>query len=66
MHFREISLKTTRCYSSDDFTKAIELLGQRNIDLNPLVSHVLPLEDIKQGFDLMEKPDESLKILFKP
>ncbi|MFP3723276.1 alcohol dehydrogenase catalytic domain-containing protein [Niallia circulans] len=66
MHFREISLKTTRCYSSNDFTKAIELLGQRNIDLNPLVSHVLRLEDIKQGFDLMEKPDESLKILFKP
>lgn len=66
MHFREISLKTTRCYSPEDFAKAIELLEQSKLDLNPLVSHVLPLEDIKKGFELMEKPDESLKILFRP
>ncbi|KKI91832.1 zinc-binding dehydrogenase [Bacillus sp. SA1-12] len=66
MHFREISLKTTRCYSPEDFAKAIELLGQNKLDLSPLVSHVLPLEDIKKGFELMENPDESLKILFKP
>ncbi|MEK3643940.1 MULTISPECIES: zinc-dependent alcohol dehydrogenase [unclassified Aeribacillus] len=66
MHFREISLKTTRCYSPEDFTKAIELLEQNKINLDPLVSHVLPLEEIKKGFELMKNPDQSLKILFRP
>jgi (R,R)-butanediol dehydrogenase / meso-butanediol dehydrogenase / diacetyl reductase len=66
MHFREISLMTTRCYSSEDFTKAIELLAQNKINLDPLVSHILKLEDIQAGFDLMGNPDQSLKILFQP
>ena len=66
MHFREISLMTTRCYSPEDFTKAIELLAENKLNLDPLVSHVLPLEDIQAGFELMEKPDQSLKILFQP
>jgi (R,R)-butanediol dehydrogenase / meso-butanediol dehydrogenase / diacetyl reductase len=66
MHFREISLKTTRCYSPEDFTKAIELLEQNKMNLDPLISHVLPLEEIKAGFELMENPDQSLKILFRP
>jgi (R,R)-butanediol dehydrogenase / meso-butanediol dehydrogenase / diacetyl reductase len=66
MHFREISLSTTRCYSPEDFTKAIELLAQNKINLDPLISHILPLEEIKTGFELMESPDQSLKILFQP
>lgn len=66
MHFREISLMTTRCYSPEDFTKAIELLEQNKINLDLLVSHIFDLENIQAGFDLMENPDQSLKILFQP
>ncbi|EKF34062.1 zinc-dependent alcohol dehydrogenase [Bacillus xiamenensis] len=65
MHFREISLTTTRCYTPSDFTKAIELLEQQKIQIDELVSHILPLEEIQTGFDLMENPDQALKILFK-
>ncbi|MDR0127245.1 MULTISPECIES: zinc-dependent alcohol dehydrogenase [Bacillus] len=65
MHFREISLTTTRCYHSSDFSKAIELLEQQKIQLDVLVSHTLPLEEIQTGFDLMENPDQALKILFE-
>ncbi len=66
MHFREIGLITTRCYQSGDFTKAIELLGQNKVNVDLLVSHVLPLSKIQKGFDLMGNPNESLKILFDP
>lgn len=66
MHFREVGLITTRCYQPEDFTKAIELLEQNKLSLDFLVSHVLPLDDIQLGFELMENPNQSLKILFKP
>ncbi|MGE7687109.1 zinc-dependent alcohol dehydrogenase [Peribacillus sp. NPDC097895] len=66
MHFREISLITTRCYSPDDFTKAIKLLEQKTFDVNPLISHILPLDEFEKGFQLMENPESSLKILFHP
>jgi (R,R)-butanediol dehydrogenase/meso-butanediol dehydrogenase/diacetyl reductase len=66
MHFREISLTTTRCYSKGDFEKAIRLMKNGSIDVSPLISHKLPLERIAEGFELMENPDASLKVLFQP
>ncbi|MTT32636.1 alcohol dehydrogenase catalytic domain-containing protein [Terrilactibacillus sp. BCM23-1] len=66
MHFRELSLTTTRCYTHDDFKAALRLMEDGRIDVASIVSHVLPIEEIKKGFELMEYPDESLKILFHP
>ncbi|MFD2616622.1 zinc-dependent alcohol dehydrogenase [Terrilactibacillus laevilacticus] len=66
MHFRELSLTTTRCYTHDDFRTALRLMEDGRIDVAPIISHILPIEEIKKGFELMEYPDESLKILFHP
>lgn len=66
MHFREISLKTTRCYSGDDFATAIRLMANQSVNVAPLISHNLPLEDIQKGFSFMEHSDQSMKILFHP
>lgn len=66
MHYREISLTTTRCCSKSDFAKAINLLHSGAIDVAPLISHELPLEQIEEGFHLMENPDVSIKVLFHP
>ncbi|KAA0967065.1 zinc-binding dehydrogenase [Sporosarcina sp. ANT_H38] len=66
MHYNEISLTTTRCYSRDDFSTAISLMAQGKIDVAPIISHELPIEELEQGFSLMGNPDESLKILIKP
>ncbi|WCK53222.1 alcohol dehydrogenase catalytic domain-containing protein [Aneurinibacillus sp. Ricciae_BoGa-3] len=65
MHFREISLTTTRCYSNDDFKKAIVLMRDGTIDVSPIISHLLPLEQIHEGFHLMEDSNASLKVLFQ-
>jgi (R,R)-butanediol dehydrogenase/meso-butanediol dehydrogenase/diacetyl reductase len=66
MHFKEISLTTTRCYSRRDFETAIEFMASGIIDVSPIISHELPLEQIAKGFALMENPDTSLKILLQP
>jgi threonine dehydrogenase-like Zn-dependent dehydrogenase len=66
MHYRELSLMTTRCYSSGDFVTAIELMSSRSIDVGPLISHELPLDRFEEGFHLMEDPNVSMKVLFHP
>lgn len=66
MHFKEISLTTTRCYTREDFQTAIDLLANGEIAADSLISHKLPLEDIQAGFEFMQRPDESLKVLFAP
>jgi (R,R)-butanediol dehydrogenase/meso-butanediol dehydrogenase/diacetyl reductase len=66
MHFKEISLTTTRCYSRGDFEKAIRLMANGIIDVSQVISHQLSLEQIAEGFELMENPNVSLKILIQP
>lgn len=66
MHFRELSLTTTRCYSKGDFKKAIQLMQNGSINVSSLISHELSLDQIAEGFELMENPDVSLKVLFQP
>lgn len=66
MHFRELSLTTTRCYSHSDFASAISMMATGQIDVSPFISHQLALDDIEQGFEYMKNPDESLKILIQP
>ncbi|SDX99125.1 2-desacetyl-2-hydroxyethyl bacteriochlorophyllide A dehydrogenase [Evansella caseinilytica] len=64
MHFRELSLTTTRCFTSEDFQKALSMLSQGEIDLSGLVSHKLPLDQFEEGFKLMVASTDSMKILF--
>ncbi|MFJ5621345.1 zinc-binding dehydrogenase [Peribacillus loiseleuriae] len=66
MHFRELSLTTTRCYSSADFATAVRMMASGQIDVTPLISHELSLEEIEKGFELMTNPEDSLKVLFRP
>lgn len=65
MHFRELSITATRCYSREDFQKAIRLLETGCIQAESIISHILPLEQVDKGLKLMESPDESLKILIQ-
>lgn len=66
MHFRELSLTTTRCYSHSDFATAISMMASGQIKVTPFISHQLSLDEIEKGFQLMMNPDESLKILIQP
>ncbi|MCG5103218.1 zinc-dependent alcohol dehydrogenase [Oceanobacillus alkalisoli] len=66
MHFNEISLTTTRCYSKDDFRTAIDIMAGGKVDISAVISHQLKIEEIEKGFSLMGEPDKSLKILIQP
>ncbi|WP_077620976.1 zinc-dependent alcohol dehydrogenase [Bacillus sinesaloumensis] len=66
MHFNEISLTTTRCYSREDFKTAIDIMADGKIDITSVISHQLKIEEIEKGFSLMGEPDKSLKILIEP
>jgi 2-desacetyl-2-hydroxyethyl bacteriochlorophyllide A dehydrogenase len=66
MHFKEISINTTRCYTHFDFQAALHLMASGAIDTTPLISHVVPLERIAEGFELMRNPEAALKIVIQP
>lgn len=65
MHYRELSLTTTRCYSSNDFKTAIDIMASGKVDFSPVITHEFSIDDIAEGFQLMQNQGESLKILIR-
>ncbi|HWO91138.1 MAG TPA: alcohol dehydrogenase catalytic domain-containing protein [Methylomirabilota bacterium] len=55
-------------HSMDDYVRAIELLNERSIQIEPLITDRVPLEDaVERGFDaLVADPEDHLKVLIVP
>jgi len=62
----EITLLTSYAVNIDDITEAIELLRAKRVNVTDMITHRFPLERAAEGFRLMEKSDESMKILIQP
>lgn len=55
-----------RVYTEDDVKKAVELLENKQLDVKPLISHILKLEDILEGFKMIQTNARAMKILVTP
>lgn len=47
-------------------SNALRPVAQGLIDIKPLITDYFKLEDIKKGFDLADKDDSAIKIVFRP
>lgn len=52
-------------HTSSTWDRALNLLSSRKIKTAPLITHILPLERIRLGFELLKKR-EAIKVLIKP
>ena len=45
----------------------VDLLGSGRLDLTPIITHRLPLDDIVRGYEIFEqKLDGAIKVLLRP
>ena len=65
LHYNEITLTGSSDYPLHLFSKALNLILTKRIIVKPLISHILPLEKIKDGFEIALKR-EGLKVIIKP
>ena len=56
MHFRELNLTATRVYTKRDFEQAVVLTEKITEPLKKIISHVLPLSDCSNVFELIHNP----------
>ena len=64
---KELDVKGSYAYSPDSFTRAFNIIKDHKIDVKPLITNVLPLEEVKTGFEMLhQKKHGVLKILLKP
>ena len=60
---KEISLSGTQGYCHD-YQTALALLANGTVDLSSFVTHILPCDDIQQGFDILTNPaSRALKVV---
>ncbi len=62
---REIRLQSVMGRTWETWRRMTQLVESDQIDLNPYISHILPLEEYERGFELV-RSSETMKVLFKP
>jgi len=62
---KELTLKGSMCLSADDFATALSLIASKRLDVMPLVSDIVPLDRVSEGFDRALR-GEGCKILVRP
>ena len=63
---KEVKMVSTYAGSPKDIEKSINLIRDKNINVDDLISHKLPLTEASVGFKLVEKAEKSIKVILKP
>ncbi len=64
---REVDIQTTWAQRPEDWRIALELMRQGEVTVDPLLdeSGFIPLDDIQQAFEGLEKPSEQLQLVIR-
>ena len=63
---KEISIQTSYYCGPDDIAEALNLIESRQVVVDDLITHRLPLTDIAKGFKLVSEGQDSIKVIIKP
>ncbi len=62
----DISIKTSYGAAPADNVQAMELLREKNVSIDDMITHRMPLEDIQKAFKTASSGADSLKIIIEP
>jgi 2-desacetyl-2-hydroxyethyl bacteriochlorophyllide A dehydrogenase len=64
LYYKELKLINTRAAKSEDFPASIDLIARGVVKLKSLVTHVVPLSDLKNAIGMLETDaDQRMKII---
>ena len=63
---REIRVLTTYYCGPEDIAEALTLIAAGRVEVEDLITHRLPLRDIREGFRLVIEGREAVKVIIKP
>jgi len=63
---QEVRILTSYYCGPQDIEKAINLVANKDIKVDNMITHRLPLKDTDKGFKMLQDGSKSLKIIIKP
>jgi len=64
--FGEVSLKGSLAWDHKDFRIAVDFMASGQVDVKPLISDIVGLNDIQRGFERLKTDKSLIKLLVKP
>ena len=66
LYYKELAVINSRAAKSEDFPPSIDLVARGVVQLNPLISHVVPLADLGKAIRMLESDaDQRMKIVLE-
>ncbi len=62
----EITITSSYGAAPDDLKESLELIQEKKINVDGLITHKFPLKEIAKGFELAANPKDSLKVVIQP
>jgi L-iditol 2-dehydrogenase len=66
LHYGEVTVMGTFHTTPLHFRKALSLIASRTIDVRPLITRKMRLEDIKEAFEILSTSKTEIKIAIRP
>jgi len=63
---KEVRILTSYYCGPPDIKEAMELLAERRIEVDSMVTHRLPLKDVARGFRMVIEGGKAIKVIIKP
>ncbi|MFQ6006615.1 MAG: zinc-binding dehydrogenase [Woeseia sp.] len=64
LYFKELSIINARAARREDYPACIDLVGSGAVQLDPLVSHILPLDALERAVTMLdERDDRRMKVI---
>lgn len=63
---QEVRLISTYAANQAEHLTALKLLATNQLKIEPFVTHLLPLDNIQQGFNLVGEAKQALKVIIQP
>lgn len=63
---KQINIVSTYAGAGKDIIDAIDLIASKQIIVDDMITHTLPLTEAKKGFELVSKAEKSIKVILHP
>jgi 2-desacetyl-2-hydroxyethyl bacteriochlorophyllide A dehydrogenase len=61
-----ITLFGSWAWTLDELHRSLEMMGSRDIDRKPLITHQFPLDRAREAYETQLKADEAVKVMIRP
>ena len=66
VYFKGVKIVFSYAAVTQDIEEAIDLLKNKEINVNDMITHRFGLSNIQKGFDLVARADKSIKVIIEP